>query len=119
MAGLIMGSPADFSIDPDEVRAHAAKMTNLMSKMTAALQAATYLGSADDGFGEIPRPFVEWIYDDDNETAIAAIRKLAESVSVLPGKLETVASTVEDVDGKFRASLDGLKAGIAESNGGR
>lgn len=114
-----MGSPVDFSIDPDEVRAHAAKMTNLMSKMTAALQAATYLGAADDGFGAIPRPFVEWIYDDDHETAIAAIRKLAESVSVLPGKLETVAATVEDTDGKFGSSLAGLKAEINNSNGGK
>lgn len=114
-----MGNPAEFSIDPDEVRAHAAKMTNLMTKMTLALEAATYLGSADDGFGLIPRPFVKWIYDDDHSATIAAIRKLAESVSVLPGKLQTVATTVEDLDGKFSKSLTDLEAEIAETNGGQ
>ncbi|MGW6724490.1 hypothetical protein ACWF9G_01170 [Nocardia sp. NPDC055029] len=119
MVDLIMGSPADFSIDPDEVRAHAAKMTNLMSKMTEALQAATYLGSADDGFGAIPRPFIGMIFDDNQDTTIAAIRKLAESVSVLPGKLQTVASTVEDVDGKFNKSLADLTAEIGNTNGGQ
>ncbi|MCP2315547.1 hypothetical protein ACFYT3_01715 [Nocardia amikacinitolerans] len=93
-------------------------MTELLSKMTMALEAATYLGSADDGFGAIPRPFVQWIYDDDHRTTIAAIRKLAESVSVLPGNLQTVATTVEDLDKKFSKSLSDLKTEIAESNGG-
>ncbi|MFD4353116.1 hypothetical protein ACFWPX_11195 [Nocardia sp. NPDC058518] len=114
-----MGSPAAFSIDPDEVRAHAAKMTDLMSKMTLALEAATYLSSADDGFGTIPRPFVKMIYDDIHTVTVAAIRTLAESVAVLPGNLRTVASTVEDMDGKFSKSLADLEAEIAESKGVR
>ncbi|WP_433725296.1 hypothetical protein ACQP0C_29935 [Nocardia sp. CA-129566] len=35
-----------------------------MESSTLSLEAATYLGSADDGFGAIPRPFVKMVLDD-------------------------------------------------------
>ncbi|MEU0505858.1 type VII secretion target [Nocardia sp. NPDC005998] len=113
-----MGNPDAVSVDPDEVRAHAEKVKTLMESLTLSLEAATYLGSADDGFGAIPRPFVKMVLDDNHTDTIAAIRKLAEDVSVLPDKLELVAETFDEKDGDFGRSLTGLRATIAATNGG-
>ncbi|WP_328410644.1 type VII secretion target [Nocardia sp. NBC_00403] len=113
-----MTSPADaISIDPDEVRSHAEKVKTLLESMTSALEAASYIGAADDGFGSIPRPFVKMVIDDNQQGAVEAIRKLAGEVAELPDKLATVASTVEDYDKAFKRDLDELRATIGEKGG--
>jgi hypothetical protein len=47
-------NPTAISIDPDEVRRHAERIKSLVDSMTWAVEAAGYLGDADDGFGAIP-----------------------------------------------------------------
>lgn len=118
MAGVIMTNPDAFSVDPDEVRAHAVKVQELMKSLTLSLEAATYLGAADDGYGEIPRPLVKRVLDDNHRNTIDVIRKLAEDVAVLPDKLRTVATTFEDKDGSFGKSLTELLATIADAQKG-
>ncbi|MEV0250670.1 type VII secretion target [Nocardia sp. NPDC050712] len=111
-----MGNEA-LSVDPDEVRAHAENLKSVIQDLDTALEAATYLGNADDGYGKIPRPVVSWLLDDNFEATVAAIRTVAENVAALPDKLETVATTFEDKDGSFGKALSELRETIGESGG--
>ncbi|MEU7765138.1 hypothetical protein AB0B25_08455 [Nocardia sp. NPDC049190] len=118
MADLTMGNPDAISVDPEEVRNHATNLQKLMHSLTLSLEAASYLGAADDGFGAIPRPWVKMVLDDDHRNTIDVIRKLAEDVAALPDKLITVATTFDDKDGAFGASLTELHGRIADASGG-
>jgi predicted translin family RNA/ssDNA-binding protein len=111
-------NPNAISVDPDEVRNHAAKLQKLMESLTLSLEAAAYLGSADDGFGEIPRPFVKLVLDEKHRNTIEVIRKLAEDVAALPDKLDTVAAAFEGKDSAFGRSVTELRETIAEAPGG-
>ena len=118
MAGVIVGNPDAISVDPNEVRGHAETVKQLMQSLSLSLEAATYLGNADDGFGLIPKPFARMVLDDNHRDTIEAIRKLAEDVAVLPDKLKTVADTFDDEDGEFGKSLTELRETIADAPGG-
>ncbi len=111
-------NPEAISVDPAEVRDHAAKLQTLMQSLTLSLEAADYLGSADDGFGEIPRPLVHLVLDDKHRNTIAVIRKLAEDVAALPGKLDLVAAAFEDKDSAFGRSVTELRETIADASRG-
>ncbi|MEU2040650.1 hypothetical protein [Nocardia niwae] len=113
-----MTNPEAISVDPAEVRDHAAKLQTLMQSLTLSLEAADYLGSADDGFGEIPRPLVHLVLDDKHRNTIAVIRKLAEDVAALPGKLDLVAAAFEDKDSAFGRSVTELRETIADASRG-
>ncbi|TQM25880.1 type VII secretion target [Nocardia bhagyanarayanae] len=114
-----MGNPDAISVDSDEVLEHAKTVKQLMGSLDMSLEAATYLGNADDGYGAIPRPFVKMVLEDNHRNAIEVIRKLAEDVAVLPDKLRIVAETFQDQDGSFGKSLDELRETIAAANGGQ
>ncbi|WP_330232099.1 WXG100 family type VII secretion target [Nocardia sp. NBC_00508] len=113
-----MTNPDAISVDPEEVRSHASKLQTLMESLQVSLEAATYLGAADDGFGEIPRPLVHMVLDEKHRKTVDVIRKLAEDVAVLPDKLITVATTFEDKDGAFGRSVTELRETIADAPGG-
>ncbi|MEU2254412.1 hypothetical protein ABZ540_14720 [Nocardia xishanensis] len=104
-------------MDPDEVRNHAGKVKQLMESLTTCLEAASYLGAADDGFGSIPRPFVNMVLDDSHRNAIEVLRKLGDDVAQLPDKLKIVAETFDDKDAAFGKSLGELREEIAAANG--
>ncbi|MFC9895443.1 type VII secretion target [Nocardia sp. NPDC127579] len=112
-----MGNPEALSVDPAEVTAHAKNVQTLMESLTLSLEAATYLGNCDDGFGAIPRPFVKMIFEEKQTNTISAISKLSEAVSALPGKLKTVAETFNEKDADFSKALTALQEQIAESGG--
>ncbi|WP_431949957.1 hypothetical protein [Nocardia lijiangensis] len=112
-----MGNPDAISVDPDEVRNHAGKVKLLIESLTLSLEAASYLGSADDGFGTIPRPLVKMVLDDNQRNTIEVLRKLGEDVAQLPDKLEVVAETFDDKDAAFGKSLGELREEIAAANG--
>ncbi|MEV0340871.1 type VII secretion target [Nocardia sp. NPDC050713] len=111
-----MGGEA-LSVDPDEVRNHAENLKSVIQDLDLALEAASYLGNADDGYGKIPRPVVSWLLDDNFEGAVSAIRRVAESVAALPDKLTTVATTFEAEDASFGKALSDLRETIGESGG--
>lgn len=113
-----MSNPDAISVDPEEVRDHAANLRTLMESLRLSLEAACYLGDVDDGFGEIPRPLVQMVLAEKHRDTIAVIRKLAEDVAILPDKLTTVASAFEDKDGAFGRSVTELRATIAGASGG-
>ncbi len=115
---MTVTNPEAISVDPDEVRSHAGKLQKLMHSLTLSLEAASYLGAADDGFGEIPRPLVQLVLEDKHRNTIEVIRKLAEDVAALPGKLDTVAAAFEDKDGAFGRSVTELREIIADAPGG-
>ncbi|WP_435592871.1 WXG100 family type VII secretion target [Nocardia sp. bgisy118] len=119
MVDLTMGNPDAVSVDPEEVRNHATSLETLMTSLTMSLEAASYLGSADDGFGTYPRPLVKMVFDDDQRGMVDALRKLSETVAALPDNLKTVATTFEDVDGKIATSLAELQEQIRNSSGAR
>ncbi len=112
---MTVTNPDAVSVDPDEVRNHAAKLQKLMESLTLSLEAADYLGSADDGFGEIPRPLVHMVLDDKHRNTIDVIRKLAEDVAALPDKLDLVAAAFEDKDSAFGRSVTELRETIADA----
>ncbi|BDT95223.1 hypothetical protein IFM12275_51990 [Nocardia sputorum] len=115
---MTVTNPDAISVDPAEVRDHAAKLQTLMQSLTLSLEAADYLGSADDGFGEIPRPLVHLVLDDKHRNTIAVIRKLAEDVAALPSKLDLVAASFEDKDSAFGRSVTELRETIADASRG-
>ncbi|WP_253786631.1 hypothetical protein [Nocardia amikacinitolerans] len=85
-----MAVPDAISVDPDEVRKHAEVVTRLVTSLEKCLEAATYLGNADDGFGLIPRIPIALLFDDKQDNTVSVIHALAESVSEVPDKLKTV-----------------------------
>ncbi|WP_179830819.1 type VII secretion target [Nocardia amikacinitolerans] len=113
-----MAVPDAISVDPDEVRKHAEVVTRLVTSLEKCLEAATYLGNADDGFGLIPRIPIALLFDDKQDNTVSVIHALAESVSEVPDKLKTVATTFEDKDGKLGQALTALRESIAEDKGG-
>ncbi len=112
-----MQAPNAISVDPDEVRNHAAKLVTLMDSLSRCLEAATYLRSADDGYGLIPRPIVQLIMDDNHRNTITAIRKLSEDVARLPDLLNIVATTFDEKDAAFSKSLTELRDEIVDAGG--
>ncbi|MEV0031049.1 type VII secretion target [Nocardia sp. NPDC050793] len=108
-------NPDAVSVDPQEVRTHADKLEVLMGSVDECLEAATYLASADDGYGNMLRSLMTWIFEDNHRTTIEVIRKAGESTAQLPENLKTVATTFEDADGSFARKLQELQATIGES----
>ncbi|MCP2274634.1 hypothetical protein APR09_000181 [Nocardia amikacinitolerans] len=72
------------------MRKHAEVVTRLVTSLEKCLEAATYLGNADDGFGLIPRIPIALLFDDKQDNTVSVIHALAESVSEVPDKLKTV-----------------------------
>lgn len=114
-----MAVPDAISVDPDEVRKHAEVVTTLVTSLEKCLEAATYLGNADDGFGLIPRIPIKLLFDDKQDNTVSVIRSLAENVSEVPDKLKTVATTFEDKDGNLGKALTALRETIADDAGGK
>lgn len=88
-----------------------------MSSLTLSLEAAAYLQNADDGYGNIPRPFAKMVLDDNLQGAFDAIKKLSEEVAQLPGNLTTVATTFDDADGSFAKALTDLQEQLSKTGG--
>lgn len=104
-------------VDPESLRKHADSVQSLMARTTAALEAASYIAAADDAYGAIPRPIVDWILSDNHASTVAAIRKVAEKAAGVPGKLNADADSFEGTDGTFAQTLEGLQTAIENSKG--
>lgn len=107
------------NVDPEALRTHAVSVQRLMDRTTEVLEAATYIAAADDGYGAIPRPWILLLLEDNHNGAVAAIRKLAEEVATVPGKLIANADSFEGKDNDLAKSLQDLRDAIAESSGGQ
>ncbi|TLF72843.1 type VII secretion target [Nocardia cyriacigeorgica] len=108
-------NPDAVSVDPDEVRNHADKVEALVGSADKCLEAATYLASADDGYGDMLRSLMTWIFEDNHRSTIEVIRKVGESVAQQPEKLKAVATAFEDQDAAIAKALSELRATIGTS----
>ncbi|MEU1985475.1 type VII secretion target [Nocardia sp. NPDC019395] len=107
--------PDAVSVDPDEVRNHANNVEALMGSLDKCLEAANYLGAADDGYGAWPRPLITWFLDDNHRSTIEVIRAVAERAAQVSEKLKATATSFEDTDGSLSTTLQGLQATIGET----
>ncbi|MEU1983993.1 type VII secretion target [Nocardia sp. NPDC019395] len=110
-------APAPLNVDPESLRKHATSIQQLMTRTTAALEAASYIAAADDAYGAIPRPVVDWLLSDNHSSTVEVIRKLAEKVAEVPGKLNADADSFEGADGALSQTLEGLQTAIENSKG--
>lgn len=109
--------PPPLQVDPESLRRHARSVAQLMTRTTAALEAATYIAAADDAYGAIPRPVVDWLLSDNHSSTVEAIRKMAEKVAEIPGKLTADADSFEIADGALSKTLEGLQTAIDGAQG--
>ena len=100
--------PAPLNVDPDQLRAHANKLTGLADRTATALEAASYIAAADDGFGAIPRPIVSWLFADNQTATVDAIRTLADRFAAVPGLINADADSFQNMDDALSKALSGL-----------
>ncbi|MEU4315704.1 type VII secretion target [Nocardia sp. NPDC024068] len=108
-------NPDAVSVDPDEVRNHANNVKALMGSLDQCLEAANYLASADDGYGDWLRPVFTWLFDDNHQSTVEVIRAAGERTAQVPEKLKATATSFEDADGSLGKALQDLQAAIGES----
>lgn len=101
-------NPAPLNVDPDQLRAHANKLSGFADRTATALDAASYIAAADDGFGAIPRPIVSWLFADNHTATVDAIRQLAERSAAVPGMLNADADSFQNTDDALSKALEGL-----------
>jgi hypothetical protein len=105
----------NLAVQPDDLRRHARTIAGLSERTDLALQAATYIAAADDGFGAFPRPFVKMLLDDNHQGAVDAIAKLTREIDTVPGKLQANANAFEDGDKALGTSISTHGAPIAQA----
>jgi hypothetical protein len=108
-------NPDSVSVDPEEVRKHADSVEALMGSLDKCLEAANYLTSADDGYGNWLRPAIKGLFDDNHRSTVEVIRAAGERTAAVPEKLKATATSFEDADGSFATTLQGLQAAIGNS----
>ncbi|WP_063128217.1 type VII secretion target [Nocardia fusca] len=108
-------NPDSVSVDPEEVRKHADSVEALMGSLDKCLEAANYLTSADDGYGDWLRPAIKGLFDDNHRSTVEVIRAAGERTAEVPEKLKATATSFEDADGSFTTTLQGLQAAIGNS----
>ncbi|MEU7144037.1 type VII secretion target [Nocardia sp. NPDC046473] len=103
----------------DDLRRHASTIQGLMGTLTKAVEAASYLGNVDDGYGWLIRSLVHSLMDDNNRGAVDAISKAAGETAELPGKLGTSADAFDLWDDTWARALDELRGVINGTHQGR
>ncbi|MFB7874839.1 type VII secretion target [Nocardia sp. NPDC056064] len=86
------------NVSVDAIRTHAATVDGVASGVAEAVQAASYLARADDGYGVLPKPLVWMLLDDLHDQVLSAMEQLGTLTAEMPGKLRTAADTFESCD---------------------
>ncbi|GGL07786.1 type VII secretion target [Nocardia jinanensis] len=113
-----MTNPVPVHVDPEALRRHATSLGQLAARLGTALQAANYISAADDGYGEIPKPIVDWLLGDNHTATVKAISDLTDKVGAVPEKLSADADSFEGADGAISKALEGLQTTIDGTTGG-
>ncbi|MFF2084410.1 type VII secretion target [Nocardia sp. NPDC058176] len=100
-------------VAPGAIRAHAAKVGAVAVDLAGALEAASYLAHADDGYGTLVRPYAAMILTDLHDSITEALTTLDELTGAMPGKLRTAADAFENRDGSFAGDIAARAAEIA------
>ncbi|MGI5220794.1 type VII secretion target [Nocardia sp. CA-290969] len=106
-------------VDPEALRTHATAIDGISARLATALQAANYISAADDGYGVIPKPLVDWLLDNNHTSAVEAIRKLTGKVAAVPQQLSADADSFAGADDAVAQALQGLQTTIAGTEGGQ
>lgn len=113
-----MTNPLPVHVDPEALRTHATSIGQIATRLGTVLQAANYISAADDGYGVIPKPLVEWLIADNHASALTAISNLTDKVGAVPGMLAADADSFEGADGAISKALEGLQTTIDGAAGG-
>ncbi|WP_328391836.1 type VII secretion target [Nocardia sp. NBC_00416] len=113
-----MTNPVPVHVDPDALRTHATSIQQLAARLGTALQAANYISAADDGYGVIPKPIVDWLLADNHTATVSAISGLTDTVGAVPEKLSADADSFTGADGAIAKALQGLQTTIDGATGG-
>ncbi|MFI6169523.1 type VII secretion target [Nocardia sp. NPDC051052] len=109
----------EIQVITDDLRRHASTIQGLMGTLTKTVEAASYLGNVDDGYGWMIRSVVHSLTDDNNRGAVEAISKAAGETAELPGKLGTSADKFDLWDQTWARTLAELRATIDRTHQGR
>ncbi|MCA2208693.1 type VII secretion target [Nocardia rosealba] len=102
------------NVDPNAIRTHAGSVDGVASGVASALEAASYLAHADDGYGLLVKPYAVITLNTLHDEIVDGLTELDALVAAMPGKLRTAADTFEMCD-TTRAGQ--LKATTAEIEG--
>lgn len=102
-------------VDPDGTRAHADAVEELATGLTEALEAASWLAHADDGYGLLVRPYASSILGPEHDAIVDGLRGCDQVLSAMPGKLRQAADTFEDLDQARQGELDVERERLDES----
>lgn len=108
-----MGDPTN--VDPDALRAHAADIDDLASRVGTALSAAQYLSGLDDAYGVFTRPFVTSLMRDAHEPGTTALRDAAKALAGIGEQLRGDADSFQAADEATRQELDKTRTDIPGS----
>ncbi|MGW1741365.1 type VII secretion target [Nocardia sp. NPDC001965] len=113
-----MSNPIPVQVDPEALRKHATSIGQIAARLGTALEAANYISAADDGFGAIPKPIVDWLLSDNHTATVQAISDLTGTVNAVPEKLTADADSFEGADGAISKALEGLQTTVDGATGG-
>jgi len=102
-------------VDPEGTRAHADAVEQLASGLTKALEAASWLAHADDGYGLLVRPYATSVLGPKHDAIVDGLRATEEVVSAMPGKLRRAADTFDELEAARRAELEAERARLDEA----
>lgn len=103
----------------DQLRTHASTVQGYMGTLTNAVEAAAYLGNADDGYGWMVRSIVNSLLDDNNRGTVEAITKAAGETAEIPSKLGFVSDKFDEWDETWARTLDELRDAMQRTKEGR
>lgn len=113
-----MSDPVPVQVDPEALRTHATSVQQITARLATVLQAANYINTADDGYGVIPKPLVDWLLNDSHTATVTAIGKLDETVGAVPEKLVADADAFAGTDSALAKALEGLQTTVDGATGG-
>ncbi|MEV0030044.1 hypothetical protein [Nocardia sp. NPDC050793] len=108
---------AGIEFDPEGTRAHAKKVEAVLAGLGMALEAASYLAHADDGYGLLVRPYAVSALDPIHDRIVDSLGKLSDEAGTMPQKLRYVADTFEGQDRDRKHATDQQTAQIASEGG--
>lgn len=105
MTGLV-------NVNPEAIRSQACSVDGVSGGVAKALEAASYLAHADDGYGLLIKPYAVSTLNALHDDITATLAQLDTLTAEMPGKLRTAADTFETCDTTRAGELSGKTAEI-------
>ncbi|WP_336083772.1 type VII secretion target [Nocardia sp. SSK8] len=86
------------NVSTEAIRTHAEAVNGVAAGVAEALQAASYLAHADDGYGLLVKPYAVTTLNDLHDEITSTLTTLNTLAAEMPGKLRTAADGFDTCD---------------------